>query len=261
MRKIILALFSLVFLTCEVVNIDYLKPIMITNEPSSVLTNSAILGGRVLGEGGQDITEYGLVFSETFPPTIADNKIIEGERIGAFAKRYEDLKSHSTYYCSAYGINETGVGYGQIYEFTTNSEPVCNPVNNNFINLGQSSIPINDVVYKNPSGFNDGNVQFQTRTSSSTLYITLQFNELNADLPLTGEYITVSTFDNQSIRSNREVKLDITDFGFGSLGGAYAGAGEKIYLENNGANTINFIFCDVEVNSNYTLNGKYTYIP
>lgn len=263
MKKILFTLLSFAFFTCEIVNIDYLEPIMKTNEPTSVLTNSSIFGGRVLGEGGLDVIEFGIVYSENFPPTIEDNKSIEGNRIGYFSKRYDGLKSNTTYYCSAYGINETGVGYGEVYEFKTNAEPICSPVTNNRINTGNnvnSIISIDNVVSDDRFlGFNDGNVQFQTSTSWSTLRIILQFNEIDAELPLTGEYNTVYNFDNQSIRSNGEVKLNISDFGIGNLGGAESSPGNKIYVKNDGSGNITFIFCDVVVNENYTLDGKYTY--
>ncbi|MEP5340175.1 MAG: hypothetical protein ABJL44_11285 [Algibacter sp.] len=265
MKKIILLIFCVTFFGCEIVNIDYLKPIMITEEPSSILTNSAVFEGRVLGEGGKDVLEYGAVWSETLPPTIQDNKIAKGERIGWFSERYDGLKSNTTYYYSAYGINEVGVGYGDIYEFTTNSDPPCNPTIDNRINTNNGVngvLNINNVVIDNRYiGFNDGNLQFETRISYSTLYITLNFNEINAELPLTGEYLTVRSFDNQSTRSNREIILDISDYGIGNLGGGKAGIGEKIYVENDGSDNITFIFCDVLVNENYTLNGKYTYNP
>lgn len=265
MKKLILAIFYITFFGCEITNIDYLKPIMITEEPSSILANSAIMGGEVLGEGGKDVLEYGVVWSETFPPTIKDNKITEGERIGWFSKRYDGLKSNTTYYYSTYGINEVGVGYGDIYEFTTNSEPTCShPIDNriNTNNEVNGILNIDNVILDNRYiGFNDGNLQFETRIGYSTLNITLNFNEINGELPLTGEYLTVNQFDNQSIRSNGEVILHITDWGFGSLGGGRAEIGKKIYVENDGSDNIIFIFCDVYVNKNYTLNGKYTYNP
>lgn len=262
MRKIILLIFSLIFFTCEIVNIDYLKPIIITYQPTSILTNSVVLSGQVFGEGGKDITEYGAVWSETFPPTIQDNKMVEGERVGYFNKRYEGFKSNTTYYYAAYGINEVGVGYGSVYEFKTNPEPSCNPTINNLINLGNGNISMNNIEFENSSlEFNDGNLQFETKTTGSTLKITLNFNEINGGFPLTGEYLTVSNFDNQSIKSNGEVKLSITDFGFGSLGGGKASEGQKIYIENDGSNNITFIYCNVNVSDKYTLNGKYTYTP
>ncbi|WP_203256530.1 hypothetical protein [Hyunsoonleella ulvae] len=264
MKKLLSVFTFLSFFTCEIVNIDYLTPIVGTQEPSSVLTNSVIMGGAVLGEGGKDVQEFGIVWSETFPPTVEDNKTIEGSRIGSFSKRYEGLKSNTTYYCSAYGISEVGVGYGKVYEFTTNSEPSCSPAIDNRIDTGNNVngiLSINSVVLNSRSlGFNDGNVEFQTRIGNSTLVTFLNFNEINGSLPLTGEYLTVGSFDNQSIRSNREVILRITDFGIGGLGGGRASEGKKVYVENN-SNTITFIFCDVEVNSNYNLNGKFTYTP
>jgi hypothetical protein len=237
---------------------------MITDEPISVLTNSAVLGGRVFGEGGKDVIEYGVVWSENFPPTINDNKVVEGMRLGSFSKRYSGFKPNTTYYYSTYGINQEGIGYGTTYNFVTNAKPPCShPIDNRIDtnNNVNGVINIDDVVYENPSGFNDGNVRFKTGTFSSTLRITLNFNEIGSDLPLTGEYITVISFDNQSIKSNREVMLSITDFGLGSLGGGKANSGKKIYVENDGFGHLSFTFCDVTVNNNYTLNGKFTYKP
>lgn len=263
MNKLILMTLFITFFNCEITNIDYLKPIISTNEPSSILTNSAVLGGKVLGEGGKDITEYGVVWSQTFPPTSDDNKMIEGERIDWFSKRYEGLMSNTTYYYSAYGINEVGVGYGEIYEFTTNAEPSCTPITNNRLDLGEEILDIGNVVFTNESlGFYDGNIQFQTRSSYSTAYVTLNFKEKNGELPLTGEYTTIREFDSESKQSDGEVMLGISDWGFGKLGGGYAANDQKIYVENDGLNNITFIFCDINVGeSKYTLNGKYTYNP
>tara|TARA_R110002096_G_scaffold132257_1_gene282488 strand:+ start:1976 stop:2830 length:855 start_codon:yes stop_codon:yes gene_type:complete len=263
MNKIILLLISITLFGCEITNIDYLMPIMGTDEPSSILTNSAVLGGKVLGEGGKDIFEYGVVWSETFPPTIEDNKMIEGERIGWFSGRYEGLKSNTTYYYSSYGINEVGVGYGEVYEFKTNSEPICAPAVDNRINTGNNVngiININNVISDNRFlGFNDGNIQFETETNWSSVKITLQFNEIDGNLPLTGEYSTVYEFNNQSEKSNGEVKLSVSDWDIGSLGGGGASPNEKVYIENDNLGNITFIFCDVYVNEHYTINGKYTY--
>ncbi|WP_026754109.1 hypothetical protein [Sediminibacter sp. Hel_I_10] len=259
-RVLLLSLCVLVF-SCEIENISTTEPYMVTYAPESVLTNTAVLSGKVLGEGGSNITEYGIVWSENFPPTINDTKMIEGDRIGFFSESYSGFSANTTYYCASYGINTIGVGYGDIYEFTTTSEPTCEPVTDNFIDLGESTYSIDNVTYENPSGFNDGNVEFTTNSNWSTLYMFLRFNEINGDLPLTGEYTTVSQYDNQSIKSNGEIVVSIQDFGFGSLGGGSAQIDQKVYVENDGANNITFTFCGITVSDDYELVGKFTYNP
>ena len=258
MKKIILYLLAIISIGCEIENIDPLAPIMITEEPTNIQANSATLGGFVLGEGGRPVTEYGGVIGISNPPTVQDVKIQEGTGIGFFSNTYNNLESNTTYYYSAYGINEIGVGYGQIYQFTTDPAPSCDPQQENSISTGFGTISINNISLEDPSGFNDGNLEFETSTFNSTLRIKIRFNEVNGNLPLTGAYTTVSSFETPSDRSNGEVSVYIEDFGIGNQGGGTAPVDETLFVENDG-NTITFIFCNFPVGSAYELNGKCTY--
>lgn len=258
MKKFSVILIILLFGSCKIENINYFEPIITTDEPKRVLTNSALLGGSALAEGGKDITEFGIVWSKNFPPTIDDNKNIEGERLGSFSKLYSDFESNTTYYYCAYGLNEVGVGYGEIYTFTTSAEPICSPQLENYLDLGSSDLQVDDVTNEEPSGFNEGNIEFTAFGSNSSARVILQFNEIDSALPLTGLYNTVRSFDNQSVKSNGELKLKILDFGIGSQGGGSATVGERVYIRNEN-DKITFIFCDIPVGNNYILNGKFTY--
>ncbi|MEP0265503.1 hypothetical protein [Dokdonia sp.] len=258
MKKAILYLIAIISISCEIENIDPLAPIMVTDEPTNIQANSAVLGGFVLGEGGKAITEYGLVLGLSNPPTVQDVKIQVGTGIGFFSDTYDILTPSTTYYYSTYGINEVGIGYGQVFQFTTDPAPSCDPQQENSINTGFGTISINTVSLDDPSGFNDGNLEFETSTFSSTLRIKVRFNEIDANLPLTGAYTTVNSYDNQSIRSNGEVIILIEDFGIGSQGGGTSPIDETLFIENDG-NTVTFIFCDLSVGSVYNLNGKFSY--
>jgi hypothetical protein len=115
MKKISL-LFLLLFLSgCEIENINYLVPIVLTYQPENVLINSASLGGEVGSEGGKKITEYGIVWSKSINPTVNDNKIAKGSRIGITFETYSLFEANTTYYYRFYAINEIGVGYGEEY--------------------------------------------------------------------------------------------------------------------------------------------------
>jgi len=264
MRNILLVFILTLFCNCVIENIDYLTPIVISDEPQNVLSNSAVLGGAVLGEGGKEVVEYGIVWSTHDTPTINDNKIIKGSRLGSFSETYSVFNPSTTYHYRAYGINSIGVGYGKTYKFSTGVDAPCDPITDNYIDLGtnliNNSISISSVDLSYPNwAFDEGNVEFETSSFSSTARITVQFNEVNKNLPLTGEYTVVTDpFGNDNNLSTGEAQLYITDFGFGSLGGATAVAGTKFYVENEN-NSVTIIFCDTPIGDKYVFNGKFSY--
>lgn len=256
-----LFVFVILFLmSCEVENYNYIVPVVETYEASSVQINSATLGGIVLSEGGKDVSEYGVVWSTSNPPTINDNKEIKGARLGEFYDSYVTFQPNTKYFYAAYAINEVGVSYGQIGNFTTQVEIPCNPTTNNYINLSTSQIAINNVDVTYPSySFGDGNIQFETSTSSSTARITVQFDEVDRNFPLTGEYTVTNSpnFGSNINLSEGYAKLFITDWGWGSAGHATAVVGTKFYVENDGTK-VNVIFCNTPVGTQYVLNGKFS---
>ncbi|MGV7107117.1 hypothetical protein [Flavobacterium sp. U410] len=259
MRKIIV-LFVLFLVSCEVENYNYIVPVVETYEPGSVQINSASLGGIVLSEGGKDVTEYGLVISTNSNPTVNDIKIEVGSRLGEFYTIYTGLESSTKYYYTVYAINEIGVGYGKVYEFTTGTDIPCQPSTDNYVNLTTSQININNVDVTYPSySFGEGNLQFETLTYSSTARIKVNFDEIGRNYPLTGEYTVTnsSDFGSNINLSQGYAKLSINDWGYGGYGGAIASPGTKFYVENNGE-TMSIIFCNTPVGTQYVLNGKFT---
>ena len=263
MKKIYLALFSIpFFLSCSVENIHVYEPTMLTYEPASVLTNSATLGGQTLSEGGKDITEYGIVYSQNDNPTTSDTKIALGERLGDFYGVYTNFQPSTTYYYRSYGINSIGTGYGETYSFTTQETAACNPTVDNRIDTGFfGTITINDVnLDEDPSPLFDGNVPFSTESYNSIIRIEVIFNETLARLPQTGTYHTVTGFDSVAEQSVGEVVLNLYNYNGSDIGGFASIAGKTIYIQNENGR-ITFIFCDVEINQYYTLDGKFTYEP
>lgn len=262
MKKIFLLLTLATLSSCEFENIDPLNPIMITDEPLSIGTNTATLGGRVLGEGGLPVTEFGLVYSQTNPPTLNDTKIIEGSGVGSFSDIYNSFQSNTQYFYSAYGINEMGVGFGDVYGFITDGASPCDPSQDNLIDLGTAldainNLNINNVILETESiPFGDGNLEFRATASLSAISILLYFKETDTNLPLTGQYSTVSVLDNQSAFSDGEVIVRIEDFN--NFGGGQVAPGEQIFVENNN-NVLTFIFCDIPVSDDYNLNGKFIF--
>lgn len=213
MKKLFILSFITLFFTCQVENIVYLNPIMITDEPENVLTTSAILGGQALGEGGKEITEYGIVWSTSFPPTIDDNKIIVGNRLGSFSDVYDIFQPSTTYYYSVYGINEAGVGYGDIYEFTTTDEAPCNP-QENYLDVESNISSLQDGVYENilviqdsPTFYGgDYTIQANKGYISDYVEINIHFDGDFENL-LSGMYPTVANLDFSNQITNKSVVI------------------------------------------------------
>jgi hypothetical protein len=260
MKKIFFLLtLAFVINGCEVENINYTTAYVYTFEAENVLTNSASIGGMVLTEGGKNVTEHGVVWSTNPNPTINDTKVALGERIGDFFYNFSGFQPGTTYYYSAYAINEIGVGYGQVESFTTNEPPPCSPTLNNLVNYGsgQYSVSSVNVLYPSPSP-GDGNIELVTNSNSSAARIEIEFNEFNADYPQTGVYTAIGSeiFPQSGGISSGKARLKIINFGTGGPQGSTAQSGAKFYVENNGT-VITVIFCNMQVGNNI-LNGKFS---
>lgn len=96
-------------------------PTMYTNSASSITNNSAVLGGDVFDDGGDAITEKGIVWSVNTAPTVLDNKVIMGSGMGSFSQEVSGFACGTKIYFRSYAINSIGVGYGPQNSFTPSS--------------------------------------------------------------------------------------------------------------------------------------------
>ncbi len=104
-------------------------PTVTTN--AAITSNSAVTavwGGEVTENGGETVTQKGVVWSTSANPTTADNKTEEGTGIGAITGNMSGLTSNTTYYVRAYATNSVGTSYGDEHNFTTEniSAPLAN---------------------------------------------------------------------------------------------------------------------------------------
>lgn len=251
MKKTLFLILCSFCFSCEIDNSVYLKPVMITYEPENVLTNSAQLSGKTIGEGGKDIQEYGVVWSTNFPPTINDNKSIEGSRLGAFSNIYQGLTPNTTYYCSAYGINEIGVGYGEVWEFQTTAEASCVPDTNYFeaetiLNLFPGYFTNFDFEVDNTYLGGD---YYMVASKGSPNYNEVQVH-FDGDIQnlLSGAYPIISDLDFAFQEPNKAAVLMF-------YGGSYfiASNGGTVYVDREGDN-ISVTLCDVALNGSINFN-------
>ncbi len=94
-------------------------PTVVTSDVSGILVNTATGGGNVTLWGGSDVTGRGICWNNTGNPTVSDSKTSEGIGIGSFTSVITGLVKGTKYYVRAYAVNNQGVGYGDVKEFTT----------------------------------------------------------------------------------------------------------------------------------------------
>ena len=98
---------------------DIVKPMVKTNEVSSVVQDAAICGGVVIVDGGAEVTARGVCWSTSQNPTINGSHTDDGTGEGDFTSTITGLTAGTTYYVRAYATNEKGTSYGEEKSFMT----------------------------------------------------------------------------------------------------------------------------------------------
>jgi hypothetical protein len=109
-------------------------PIVETFMVNQITFQSAVSGGKVISDGGADITSRGVVWSMTPNPTVENHigMTDDDTGIGTFISVIKDLQPHTKYYLRAFGLNSASVGYGDQIEFSTPDSPfsLCDAMDN-----------------------------------------------------------------------------------------------------------------------------------
>jgi len=100
---------------------------LITDTPSEISSNTAIVGGRVSANGGLPTSETGICYSTSPNPTTNNNKFAITAFSGVFSNKITGLASETTYYLRAYAINSQGTSYGAQVTFKTKVRINFNP--------------------------------------------------------------------------------------------------------------------------------------
>ena len=100
-------------------------PTIITTTVTQITETSAVAGGNVTSDGGESVTERGVVYSTNPNPVITNlsNTIRPcGSGTGVFTYTIYGLQSGTTYYVRAYAKNDVGTAYGEEVSFTTKEQ-------------------------------------------------------------------------------------------------------------------------------------------
>lgn len=102
--------------------IGYGSPKVTTDEVTSITSNSAVCGGRVVYSGGYEVTSRGLCWStDNLPSLESGEHQVFGAGTGLFSGMITGLSPNTTYYVRAYAVNEAGVSFGEQRQFITSN--------------------------------------------------------------------------------------------------------------------------------------------
>jgi uncharacterized protein (TIGR02145 family) len=101
--------------------VKYIGPILQTNPVVNATANSAVSGGNITNDVGEEIIARGVVWSASQNPSIENNLGVtnNGTGLGSFTSVLTSLAPNTTYYVRAYASTSTGVSYGNQLSFVT----------------------------------------------------------------------------------------------------------------------------------------------
>jgi uncharacterized protein (TIGR02145 family) len=119
LRILFIILFSTSFASimesCKKTNL----PIITTVVVSGISPTSAVSGGNVTNNGGEEVTARGVCCGTNPNPTTADKITTDGSGNGSFISNITGLSDGTTYYLRAYATNSGGTSYGEEFSFIT----------------------------------------------------------------------------------------------------------------------------------------------
>jgi hypothetical protein len=105
-------------------------PTVTTTAVLNITNFSASSGGAVTSNGGAALSAWGVCWSTSANPTLANSFLQNTVSSGSFSSALSGLTQNTTYYVRAYATNSVGTAYGNEVSFTT--------ANNVLLTIGQS---------------------------------------------------------------------------------------------------------------------------
>ena len=96
-------------------------PIISCKPIYNISQTSAMCEGKIIDNGGDDVSESGFCWSKSNNPTINDFHTKATLQHDKFSVQISDLEPNSIYYLRAYAINSAGIAYSLTETFTTTS--------------------------------------------------------------------------------------------------------------------------------------------
>ena len=102
-------------------------PTVTTTAISAITSTSANSGGTLTYDGGATVSAWGVCWSTSANPTLANSFLQNTVSSGSFSSALSGLTQNTTYYVRAYATNSAGTAYGNEQSFTTTDTNVVLP--------------------------------------------------------------------------------------------------------------------------------------
>ena len=120
-------LIVILFMSCKkednTPNPTIVIPTVTTTSISAITAASASSGGAVTSDGGGALSAWGVCWSTSANPTIANSFSQNMVSYGSYSSSLNGLTDNTMYYVRAYATNSVGTAYGNEVSFTTTSYP------------------------------------------------------------------------------------------------------------------------------------------
>ncbi|OFY60938.1 MAG: hypothetical protein A2Y71_03270 [Bacteroidetes bacterium RBG_13_42_15] len=97
-------------------------PALITADVTSITSISAVTGGTIINDGGEDIIDKGIMWSTIPEWSVYDYDVSiysNGPGSGSFVNNLSGLTPGTTYFVKAFATNAVGMAFGPTLRFTT----------------------------------------------------------------------------------------------------------------------------------------------
>ncbi len=94
-------------------------PVVQTLAITEITDSSAVSGGRITDDGGNQVTSRGVCWSIEAKPTIKNSKSSNGSGTGVYTSTMSKLMRDTVYHVRAYASSSAGTGYGDEFTFRT----------------------------------------------------------------------------------------------------------------------------------------------
>jgi len=99
-------------------------PVVVTSEVTEITENSALVGGNILSDGGDNIIERGVYLGTEPDPELTGSKIAIGSGTGSYSTTISNLQPATIYFVKAFASNSLGTAFGNQEIFETLPEEV-----------------------------------------------------------------------------------------------------------------------------------------
>lgn len=149
--------------------LEYKKPTVETGIPLNIGTRSVTLSGKIVENGGTDITEKGFLFGTNQNPT--DKILVSIKDPDLYTSDLRDLKSSTKYYFKAFSTNSKGTSIGLENSFVTLTPSFAKVGTNDFAEITDNTVRAGlEIDNDGGSPITEYGICYSSTNSNPTIY-------------------------------------------------------------------------------------------